>query len=64
MTTKLVKIAILSGVFATLAPGFVLAQAMEKKGTTPYVTHFLFRPMNRNSTARQTMMPNSSAVTA
>jgi hypothetical protein len=27
------------------APGAVVAQPMEKKGTTPYVTHFIFRPL-------------------
>jgi hypothetical protein len=25
--------------------GSVVAQPMEKKGTTPYVTHFIFRPL-------------------
>ena len=28
-----------------LAPASVVAQQMEKKGTTPYVTHFIFRPL-------------------
>jgi hypothetical protein len=27
------------------ASGSVMAQPMEKKGTTPYVTHFIFRPL-------------------
>jgi hypothetical protein len=27
------------------ASGSVLAQSLEKKGTTPYVTHFIFRPL-------------------
>jgi hypothetical protein len=26
-------------------PGSVVAQPIEKKGTTPYVTHFIFRPL-------------------
>ena len=41
----LVKAALLSGVLVTFAPGIVLGQQMEKKGTTPYVTHFIFRPL-------------------
>ena len=43
--TTLVKAAFLSGVLMTFAPGIVLGQQMEKKGTTPYVTHFIFRPL-------------------
>jgi hypothetical protein len=43
--TTLVKTALLSGVLMTFAPGIVLGQQMEKKGTTPYVTHFIFRPL-------------------
>jgi hypothetical protein len=39
------KIALLSGVLAAFAPAAVLAQSIEKKGTTPYVTHFIFRPL-------------------
>ncbi len=39
------KTAILSGVLVTFAPGVVLADPIEKKGTTPYVTHFIFRPL-------------------
>jgi hypothetical protein len=41
----LVKTALLSGVLMAFAPGVVLGQPMEKKGTTPYVTHFIFRPL-------------------
>jgi hypothetical protein len=41
----LVKAALLSGVLVAFAPGIVLGQQMEKKGTTPYVTHFIFRPL-------------------
>ena len=40
--TTLVKAALLSGVLVTFAPGIVLGQQMEKKGTTPYVTHLFF----------------------
>jgi hypothetical protein len=43
--TTLVKTALLSGILMTFAPGFVLGQQMERKGTTPYVTHFIFRPL-------------------
>jgi hypothetical protein len=41
----LAKTALLSGVLMTFAPGVVLADPMEKSGTTPYVTHFVFRPL-------------------
>jgi len=43
--TTLVKTAILSGVLVAVAPGIMLADPIEKKGTTPYVTHFIFRPV-------------------
>src|SRR5260370_41968463 len=43
----LVKSELLSGVLMTFAPVVVLGQQMEKKGTTPYVTHFIFRPLIR-----------------
>jgi hypothetical protein len=41
----LVKTTLLFGVFVTFAPGFVVADPIEKKGTAPYVTHFIFRPL-------------------
>src|SRR6266699_1673223 len=41
----LVKTALFSVVLVVLAPGSVVAQPIEKKGTTPYVTHFIFRPL-------------------
>src|SRR2546429_887278 len=41
----LVKTALFSVVLVALAPAPVVAQPMEKKGTTPYVTHFIFRPL-------------------
>lgn len=40
----LVKTALVSGVLIALTPGVVLGDPIEKKGTTPYVTHFIFRP--------------------
>src|SRR5512132_2252115 len=40
----LVKTALFSVVLVALAPPLV-AQPIEKKGTTPYVTHFIFRPL-------------------
>ena len=43
--TTLVKSALLSAALLAFAPGIVLGQQMEKKGTTPYVTHFIFRPL-------------------
>src|ERR1700747_2052125 len=39
------KKALFSVVLVALSPGSVVAQPMEKKGTTPYVTHFIFRPL-------------------
>ena len=45
VTHTLVKIALLSGIFMVFAPGAALAQPIEKKGTAPYVTHFIFRPL-------------------
>ena len=41
----LVKTAILSGALVAIAPGINLADLIEKKGTSPYVTHFIFRPV-------------------
>jgi hypothetical protein len=43
--TTLVKTALLSGLLMVFAPGPGLGQTSEKKGTTPYVTHFVFRPV-------------------
>jgi len=37
--------AFFSSLLMTFAPGIVLADQTEKKGTTPYVTHFIFRPV-------------------
>jgi len=45
MTSKFIKIALFSGALMALAPGVVLADPIPKKGTTPYVTHFILRPV-------------------
>jgi hypothetical protein len=37
--------AFLASVLMALAPAAAGAQTVEKKGTTPYVTHFIFRPI-------------------
>ena len=42
--TAFVKTALFSGLLMALAPGIVMADP-EKKGTSPYVTHFIFRPL-------------------
>jgi hypothetical protein len=44
MTFNFAKIAAFSALLM-LASGWVLGAPMEKKGTTPYVTHFIFRPL-------------------
>jgi hypothetical protein len=41
----LVKTALFAGALTAFAPAAVLGQPIEKKGTTPYVTHFIFRPL-------------------
>ena len=41
----LLKTALVSGLLMAVAPGIVIADPTEKKGTTPYVTHFIFRPV-------------------
>ena len=43
--TTIVKAALFAGILMTVAPTVVLGQSTEKKGTTPYVTHFVFRPL-------------------
>ena len=40
-----VKVALISVLMLSLSPGAVLGASIEKKGTTPYVTHFIFRPL-------------------
>jgi len=39
------KSTLLAAAFIAFAPGVLLADPIEKKGTTPYVTHFIFRPL-------------------
>ena len=41
----LARTAVLFGILMTLASAASLGDAIEKKGTTPYVTHFIFRPL-------------------
>jgi hypothetical protein len=43
--TTLVRTAVLSTMLMTVGLGAALADPTEKKGTTPYVTHFIFRPV-------------------
>ena len=45
MNSKRARIAAYAGLLMIIAPGPVVAQGIEKKGTTPYVTHFIFRPL-------------------
>jgi len=45
ITMTFAKTALLSGVLMAVVPGIAIADSMEKKGTTPYVTHFIFRPV-------------------
>jgi len=40
-----VKRVVLSTMLMSVGLGAALADPMEKKGTTPYVTHFIFRPV-------------------
>jgi len=42
---KVIKGALVSGLLMALGPGVVVADPIAKKGTTPYVTHFIFRPL-------------------
>ena len=37
---------------AALVPASAGAQTTEKKGTTPYVTHFIFRPIDEHRRSR------------
>lgn len=46
MSCKFMETAFLSALLMVLAPGVVLGEdPVAKKGTTPYVTHFIFRPL-------------------
>ena len=44
-TKVLVQTSLLSGALIGFVTGIASGEAMEKKGTTPYVTHFVFRPL-------------------
>src|SRR5215471_17023078 len=39
------KATLFAGVLVVLAPASVLGEPIETKGTTPYVTHFIFKPL-------------------
>ena len=41
----LVKTVLASAMLMAVGPGIVMADPIEKKGITPYVTHFIFRPV-------------------
>jgi hypothetical protein len=41
----LAKATVFAGVLVSVAATIVLGDPIEKKGTTPYVTHFIFRPL-------------------
>ena len=45
MMRSFISTALLSGALLAFIPGTVQAQEIEKKGTAPYVTHFIFRPL-------------------
>jgi hypothetical protein len=45
MTRSLTSTALLAGALAAFSFGPIQAQQQERKGTTPYVTHFVFRPV-------------------
>jgi hypothetical protein len=45
MTRSLISTALLAGAVAAFSFGPIQAQLAEKKGTAPYVTHFVFRPI-------------------
>ena len=41
----LAKAALLAGALVAIATAAALGEPIEKKGTTPYVTHFIFKPL-------------------
>lgn len=45
MTSKTISSVLAIGVLAVLAPGLALAEPIPEKGTTRYVTHFVFHPL-------------------
>ena len=46
MTAKFVKILPFAGVLIAFAPGLVLGNPIDKKGSTQYMTHFVFHPLS------------------
>src|ERR1700747_1029660 len=47
MTGTFIRAATIAGVLMAFAPAAVAEEELaEKKGTTPYVTHFVFRPVH------------------
>ena len=48
---KLAKTAAFVAVLVAIAPATVQSEPLAKKGTTPYVTHFIFRPLMTIDTA-------------
>jgi hypothetical protein len=45
MTYGIIKTAIFCGTLVALAPGIAAGEPIPQEGTTPYVTHFVFRPL-------------------
>ena len=48
---RLVATTAFVAVLVAIAPAAVQSEPLEKKGTTPYVTHFIFRPLTTIDTA-------------
>jgi hypothetical protein len=48
---RLAKTTAFVAVLVAIAPAAVQSDPIEKKGTTPYVTHFIFRPLTAIDTA-------------
>jgi hypothetical protein len=44
--TRAIETVLLSGVVIAFATGGALSERIEKKGTTSYVTHFVFHPLS------------------
>jgi hypothetical protein len=45
MTRSSISVTLLAGALVTFIPSAIQAEETERKGTTPYVTHFVFRPV-------------------
>ena len=45
LSTRPVKATLLAAVLMAASPLAVFGEPIAKKGTTPYVTHFIFRPL-------------------